>query len=235
MMRLRSSNPVLRSVDSFAGVTDRPVTYANVAIKTVFLVAIAAVSAITTIMYLGEISYGLLIGAVIVGFISVIVGTRSVTLAPYFAMLYAVSEGVVLGVISFLFAAFYEGIVPTALMTTGIVLLVMMLLYSTGLIKVTQKFASVLVVALISVILMAVLSLVLPAAISTQFYYVICGVSAILSALFLLLDFESIKTCVESGTDQKYGWILSLGLMVTLVWIYVELLRLLAIFARNRR
>ncbi len=235
MMRLRSSNPVLRSVNSITEVTDRPVTYANVAIKTIFLVAIAAVSAVTTIMYLGELSYGLLIGAFIVGFISVIVGTRSVRLAPVFSVIYAISEGIVLGVISYLFASLYEGIVPTALMTTGIVLLVMMLLYSTGLIKVTQKFASILVVALISVIFMALLSLVLPSVISTQFYYVIAIVSAILSALFLLLDFESIKNCVDTGTDQKVGWILALGLMVTLVWIYVELLRLLAIFARNRR
>ncbi len=235
MMRLRSSNPVLRSIDSFTDVTDRPVTYANVAIKAIFLIAIAAVSAITTVMYLGELSYGLLIGAFIVGFVSVIVGTRSVRLAPVFSMIYAASEGIVLGVISYLFASLFEGIVPTALMTTGIVLLVMMLLYSTGLIKVTQKFASILVVALISVIFMALLSLVLPSVISTQFYYVIAIVSAILSALFLLLDFESIKNCVDAGTDQKYGWILALGLMVTLVWIYVELLRLLAIFARIRR
>ncbi len=235
MMRFRSSNPVLKSVESYTDVTDRPVTYANVAIKTIFLIAVAAISAITTVMYLGELSYGLLIGAFIVGFISVIVGTRSVRLAPVFSVIYAASEGIVLGVISYLFASLFEGIVPTALMTTGIVLLVMMLLYSTGLIKVTQRFASILVVALVSVIFMALLSLVLPSVISTQFYYVIAGVSAILSALFLLLDFESIKNCVDSGTDQKYGWILSLGLMVTLVWIYVELLRLLAIFARFRR
>jgi len=203
MMRLRSSNPVLRSIDSFTDVTDRPVTYANVAIKAIFLIAIAAVSAITTVMYLGELSYGLLIGAFIVGFVSVIVGTRSVRLAPVFSMIYAASEGIVLGVISYLFASLFEGIVPTALMTTGIVLLVMMLLYSTGLIKVTQKFASILVVALISVIFMALLSLVLPSVISTQFYYVIAIVSAILSALFLLLDFESIKNCVDAELTKN--------------------------------
>ncbi len=231
-MRLRSSNPVIKTVSTDAFVTDTPVTYANVAIKTVFLIAIAAISAVITVMYLSSIGLGLLFGAIVVGFISVIVGTRSVNLSPYFSVLYAVSEGVVLGVISALYAYLYDGIIPTAIMTTGIVLLVMMLLYSTGVIKVTQKFASVMVVALISVIFMALLSIVLP--FSGPLYYLVAFISAVLSALFLLLDFESIKNCVDSGTDAKYGWILSLGLLVTIVWVYMEILRLLAIFARNR-
>ncbi|MBN2504213.1 MAG: Bax inhibitor-1/YccA family protein [Bacilli bacterium] len=231
-MRLRSSNPVIKTVDTHAIASERPVTYANVTIKTTFLLAIAAISGVVTVMYLSEIGIGLLIGALIVGFISVLVGTRSVALSPYFSVIYALSEGMVLGVLSAMYAYLYEGIVPTAIMTTGIVLLVMMLLYSSGVIKVTQKFASVMVVALISVIFMALLSLILP--FGGTLYLVVALISAVLSALFLLLDFESIKNCVDSGTDSRYGWVLSLGLLVTIVWVYLEVLRLLAIFARNR-
>jgi uncharacterized YccA/Bax inhibitor family protein len=233
-MRLRSSNPVMRSIERQEYVSDRTVTYANVTIKTAFLIGVMVISALVTIQYLGELTWGLLIGAVIVGFISAIIGTRSVKLSPYFATLYAICEGAVLGILSFMFSLVYEGIVPAALLTTVIVLAVMLILYSTGIIKVTQRFASVMVVALISVILMSVVGMIVPVFQLSGLYFIICGVSAILSALFLLLDFESIRNCVDSGTDSAYGWMLSLGLLVTLVWVYIEVLRLLAIFSRNR-
>ena len=64
-------------------------------------------------------------------------------------------------------------------------------------------------------------------------YYVVVFVSAALSAFFLLWDFQRIKDFVDSGADERVGWILSLGLMVTVVWIYVEMLRLLAITSRR--
>jgi uncharacterized YccA/Bax inhibitor family protein len=154
---MRSSNPVLRNVSRQTYITDRPVTYANVAYKSIFLIALVMVSAVVTINYGAEfLSIGTLIGAFIVAFISVIIGTRSVRLSPIFSSIYAICEGFILGI-----------------------------------------------------------------------------VSAILSAFFLLVDFSLIENCVESGTDSKYGWILSLGLLVTIVWIYVEILRLLAIFSRR--
>ncbi len=235
MSLFRHTNPVINSVSSEGAYAADRVTYLNVALRTLILIGLAVVSAYVTIGYLAEIGFGVLIGAVVIGFISVIIGTRSVRLAPYFAILYALSEGVLLGFISFIFAALYEGIVPTAIMTTVIVLLVMLLLYSSGVIKVTRRFASIMVVALISVIIMSIVPMIIPSLYYSGLYFLICGVSAVLSALFLLLDFESIKTCVEMGTDQRYGWVLALGLMVTLVWIYFEILRLLAIFARNRK
>ncbi len=233
MFRLRSSNPVMRTASSYTAVSDRPLTYANVAAKTVFLVFLIAVSGILTYMYLESVGFGLLIGAMIIGFISVIVGTRSVRFAPYASVVYALAEGVVLGFISAIASFLYEGIVPTAILTTLIVLLVMMLLYSTGIIKVTHRFASVLVVGLIAVIIMALLSLILP--FSGPLYYLVCGISAVLAALFLLLDFESIKSSVDAGADQSVGWILALGLMVTMVWLYIERLRVLMNFATTRR
>jgi uncharacterized YccA/Bax inhibitor family protein len=231
-MRIRTSNPVYRSVTENVITSDRPVTYANVAIKTILFILVTASTALYTITQIQSISIGLLIGAMIVGFISVIIGTRSVRLAPYFGVVYAVSEGLVLGLVSFALSTVYEGIVPTALTTTLIVLLVMMLLYSTNLIKVNQKFASFMLTALISVVIMSLIGIVFP--FSGSFYTLICVGTALLSALYLLFDFENIKTCVESGADQSTGWILALGLMVSLVWIYIEILRLLLIFGNRR-
>lgn len=232
MRMFRSSNPVLRSA-THTYASDRPVTYVNVSVKTLILVFITAAVGLYVSANLASISLGLMIGAFVIGFIAVIVGTRSVTAAPYAAVVYAASEGVVLGLISTMFEASYQGIVQTAIMTTVIVLAVMMLLHSTNVIKVNQRFASFLVVAMISVIVVSLVGLI--AGMSSSIYILVSVVSAVLASLYLMLDFEAIKTCVEQGTDQSYSWVLALGLMVTLVWLYVELLRILAIFANRNR
>jgi uncharacterized YccA/Bax inhibitor family protein len=169
----------------------------------------------------------------IVGFISVIIGVRSTNYAPVFGVVYAVSEGLVLGILSAIFEVIYPGIVGTAITTTGLVFVIMLLLFSTKVIKVNQKFASFMVVALMAVIIMSLFGLFIPGLANSDFYTIIVLISATLSAFFLLLDFQAIQTSVESGMDQRVGWILALGLMVTVVWIYIEMLRLLALFSRN--
>lgn len=229
---MRSTNPVLKNIARNAYATDRPVTYANVTMKTIFLIALVMISAVLTITYAENLTLGILFGALIVGFISAIIGTISVRLSPIFASIYAVCEGIVLSVVSVLYASLYEGIVPTALATTFIVLLIMLILYSTRIIKVTQRFTSIMVVALISIIFMSLLSFVLP--FSSGFYYLIVIVSSVLSAFFLLLDFAQIESLVDAGADSKYGWVLSLGLLVTIVWVYLQMLRLLAVVSRRR-
>ncbi|MDD3712440.1 MAG: Bax inhibitor-1/YccA family protein [Candidatus Izemoplasmatales bacterium] len=230
-MRMSSSNPVFRQANSYTLASDKPITYANVAIKTIILLTVAAISAYLTMTNLDTINIGWIIGAMIVAFIAVIVGTRSVRVAPFAAIIYAVAEGLVLGMVSVLYMFYYGNqIVPTALATTFIVFLVMLLLFSTNIIKVNQKFASFMVVALISVIIMSLLSIFIDMG---ELYYIVVFISAALSAFFLLLDFQRIKDFVDSGTDHRVGWILSLGLMVTIVWIYVEMLRLLAISSRR--
>ncbi|MFW5889013.1 MAG: Bax inhibitor-1/YccA family membrane protein [Bacillota bacterium] len=233
-MRMRSRNPVLTQANHYDQVTDKPLTYANVTIKTLFLLGIAAVTAFTALSYFGDqVSMGWLIAPMIIGLIAVIFGTRSVNYAPLFAIIYAVSEGIVLGIISKMFANVYEGIVITALATTLLVFTIMLLLFSTNIIKVNQKFASFLVVSLMAVIIMSLMGILIPSIFGGSFYTIVVLFSAALSAFFLLLDFQLIKSSVESGMDQKVGWVLALGLMITIVWIYIEMLRLLAIFARE--
>lgn len=229
-MRMGSSNPVFRQASTYTYVSDRPVTYTNIALKTIFLLAITAVSAFLALENLQNINFGWLIGAMIVAFIAVMIGMRSVRLAPVFAVIYAMAEGLILGIVSLLYASLYEGIVPTAIGTTFIVFIVMLLLFSTNIIKVNQRFASFLVVALISVIIMSLLSIFLNIG---SLYYIVVFLSAGLSAFFLLWDFQRIKDFVDSGADHQVGWILSLGLMVTIIWIYIEMLRLLAITSRR--
>jgi len=231
-MRVGSTNPVFKQANAYTYVSDKPITYANVAIKTITLLSIAVITAFLTISNLETLSvgFGHIIGASIIGLIAVIIGSRSVRLAPYFSIVYAVCEGFILGIISLLYASIYEGIVVAAIGTTLIVFTVMLLLFSTNIIKVNQRFASFLVVALISVIIMSVISIFINIG---SLYYLVVIISAALSAFFLLWDFQRIKDFVEAGADQRVGWILSLGLMVTIIWIYFEMLRLLAIFSRD--
>lgn len=233
-MRMRSTNPVLSKASNYEYATDRPITYGNVAVKTLFLIGVAVVTALVSLIYFPEyLTPGLLIGAMIVGFISVIIGVRSTNYAPIFGVVYAISEGLVLGILSAIFEVIYPGIVGTAITTTGLVFVIMLLLFSTKVIKVNQKFASFMVVALMAVIIMSLFGLFIPGLANSNFYTIIVLISATLSAFFLLLDFQAIQTSVESGMDQRVGWILALGLMVTVVWIYIEMLRLLALFSRN--
>ncbi len=234
MNRFRRSNPVMGYVERReTSLTSESVTYSNVAIKTIFLIGVMFLSAYLTLTYvLEDIQITTLILAIVVGFISVMIGTRNPALAPYASIVYAICEGALLGVISLMFAILYEGIVPTALLTTIVVFLVMLILYATRVIKVTQGFLSVIVVGLISVIIMSLLSMILPYG-NGSFYYLTVFLSAALSALFLLADFASIERCVDSGADRRYGWVLSLGLLVTLVWVYINILRILAIFMRR--
>ena len=234
MRFIRSTNPVIRSALNNTYLSDKPVTYGNVAFKSLFLIGIVFVGSWLTITYAGSLPSlnGLLIGSLIVGFISVIIGTRSVKLAPIFGVIYALSEGILLTIISAMFAVMYDGIIPTALATTLIVFVIMLLLYSTKIINVNRRFASIMMVSIIAVIIMGIISIIFPFGGSLYYLYVVF--SAVLSAFFLLMDFKSIETCVESGTDARTGWILALGLLVTIVWIYIEMLRILALFSRRR-
>lgn len=235
-MRIRTSNPILHSAERNIIASENAVTYSNVAFKTVLLVLITAFTAFYTI-YKIPFSTGLLIGAMIIGFIAAIIGSRSIRLAPFFSILYAACEGVVLGTITVVLEYSYPGIAFTAVSTTLIVLFIMMLLYSTNIIKVGQTFASFMVVALISIIVMSVFMLLTGliggSSINPGLYLGVAILSTIIAALYLFLDFEHIKRSVELGLDERYSWVLALGLMVSLVWLYIEILRLLAIFSRR--
>lgn len=232
MRFFRSTNPVLR-VARNAEVSTQPVTYTNVAMKSLLLVSITMGVALFMLTSATLWRVEIIIGAFVLAIISAITGTLSVRLSPYAGVVYAAAEGVLLGMISAVFESEFQGIIQTALLTTIIVLAVMMLLYSTDIIKVNQRFTSFVVVAMISVILMSLLGLIL--GLSSGLYVLISIVSAILACLYLMIDFEMIRNAVEGQIDKKYGWVLALGLMVTLVWLYIEILRLLAIFANSRR
>ena len=178
---------------------------------------------------------GMLMGVgAIVGFIMALIisFTRNKFLTP----LYAVCEGLFLGGVSAVFNAQYPGIVIQAVIGTFATMFTMLGLYRIGAIKCTDKFRSIIFTATLSV---AVLYLI--QWIGSFFHYsipAIFGAGTIgigfsilvvaIAALNLILDFDFIEKGSQAMLPKDYEWYGAFGLMVTLVWLYIEILRLLA-------
>lgn len=240
---MRSSNPVFSQIEKNQSSTvdyASGATYSGITIKTsvMFLVAIlTAVFAVNLLKNDPEIWAGFLIPASIVAFVSVLIGTMSVRLSPLFALLYAAAEGVILGSITALANMLVPGVGEAALIATGVIFGVMLLLYSSRTIRVTSKFKTVVFGALISILIFSIISALFLQNILANNFGLMIGISIvyiIIGALMLALDFDRAKTVVDMGADKRYEWVVSLGLMVTIVWIYIELIRLLIILAARR-
>ncbi len=178
---------------------------------------------------------------IIVGFIAVIISMAKPNLAKLFGPVYAIGYGFAVGAISKGYETFYDGIVLQAVMATASVFAVMLLLYRTRIIKVTDKFRRVVIFATLGVMvlylgswIMSMFGASLPflngdnMAMSIAFSVFVCG----LAAMNLALDFDFIERATASGMPKSYEWVAALGLVVTLVWLYLELLRLLS-YLRN--
>lgn len=168
--------------------------------------------------------------------------------SPLLIVLYAVFEGIMLGAISRFyqdyFAAPGQPLVLQAVIGTLVAFGVMLVLYQGKVIKVNGTFKKIFFVALISYAVIGLASLV-----SALFgvgggwgFYgvgglgiVLCLLGVALASFSLVMDFESIKQAIAYGLPERESWRLSWGLVVTLVWLYLEILRLLAIISSNSR
>ncbi len=240
-----TSNPVFRTISRSETYTSSDVaTYGGMIIKTLFLLLVAVGAGFLSIMYIPvETLYTMLFGAMIVGFISVIIASRSVRLAMPFSILYSLAEGVLLGIITAIFESIIPGIAFTAIMGTLVIFFVMLFLYASRTIRVTNRFRrimfSVMLGLLVFFIIFGILSLfggtmMTNIMLNPQIALGVGAIMIIIGALMLTLDFERAESIVESGADKRYEWIVSLGLMVTIVWIYIEILRFVAILTMSR-
>lgn len=239
---MRSSNPVFNSIErSQAYESVDAASYGGIISKTAILLLTAVLSGFLAINYLPpETLYGVLVGAFIFAFISVLIASFSVRLAPIFSVTYALFEGVLLGVITMVFEAYVPGVATAAVLATGAIFTVMLFLYSSRTIRVTHRFRRIMYGVLFGILLFVVLSLLLSlagveVAFTTPLVLLVSGVFIVFGALMLTLDFDRAEMIVEGGADKRYEWMVALGLMVTIVWIYLELLRFIAIIANSRR
>lgn len=151
--------------------------------------------------------------------------------------MYAVAEGVLVGAISKIYSDIFDGIVLQAILATFAVFAAMLFLYANRIIKVTQRLRSTVVLATAGVALFYVASIVL-SLFGVQIPFVWDGgpLSILLSVVIvgiaafnLLLDFDMIERGVREGAPAWMSWFAAFGLMVTVVWLYLEILRLLAL------
>lgn len=153
------------------------------------------------------------------------------------APLYAVSYGIVVGAVSSLYNYMWNGIVAQAVLATLAIALVMFVLYATRIIKVTNRFVMVVVAATFAIMLMYLVAWV-ASLFGADFYFfnqpsalgiaVSVGI-VIVAALNLAIDFAFIEGMSQQGAPKYMEWYGAFGVTVTLVWLYLEVLRLLAL------
>jgi uncharacterized YccA/Bax inhibitor family protein len=175
-------------------------------------------------------------GGGIGGFVLAIVITFKKEWAQYLAPAYALAEGLFLGVVSVLYSSLYEGIVLQAVGITIATFVAMLVLYRTGVIRATEKFKAVIFAATAGIALFYVLAFVLSFFnINIPFLHEGSTIGIIFSlivvtvaALNLILDFDLVETGAAQGAPKYFEWYASFGMLVTLIWLYLEILRLLS-------
>ncbi len=175
---------------------------------------------------------------ILVGFACVIFLYFKPHLAKILGPIYAVAQGFFLGAISKGYETYYDGIVVQAAGATIAVFGVMLVLYKTGIIKVTDRFRRIVVGATLGIMVFYGVCLLIrlfagadsisflasPSLLGIGFSLFVAG----LAAMNLALDFDFIDRGVEQGLSKDFEWYAAFGILVTVVWLYLEILRLLA-------
>lgn len=185
----------------------------------------------------GEDVTGLFYLGMFGGLVMALITIFKPNLAPFTAPLYAAAEGLFLGAISGFFEASYPGIAIQAVFATVAVFLGMLGLYAARIIRVTDKFRRVVIGATLGIALMYLISFVMSIfGVDVPFLHDSSPIGIIISlviigvaALNLALDFDFIERGAQAGAPRQLEWFGAFGLLVTLVWLYIEILRLLAI------
>lgn len=240
---MATANPVLnqdyflpteRSYD-----TAHRMTLSGTVLKTamllVLVVAAGAVAWTQSQAHTGSV-YAFLVGGSIVGLIAALATCWFPKIAAWSSPVYAIAEGCFLGAISLIFEVRYPGIaVQAAALSTG-VLAAMLGLYGSGMVRATARFRTG-VFAATAGIALVYLGTMIAGFFGVSVPYIhsngLIGIGfsvfvVVIAALNLILDFDTIETGVRARAPKYMEWYAAFGLLVTLVWMYLEILRLLA-------
>jgi uncharacterized YccA/Bax inhibitor family protein len=238
---MRSSNPALRtSALESLGTHAEPMTVTGTIHKTGLLVLLALLSAgwvWSKFWAEGAEAVGpWILGGAIGGFVVAIVTVFKKTLARFTAPVYALLEGLFLGGISARYEAAFSGITIQAAALTFMTLIAMLTAYRTGAVKVTERFRAGVFAATGGIALVYLATMVLGFfGVRVPFIHEsgLLGIGfslfvVVIAALNLVLDFDFIERGAAQGAPRYMEWYGAFGLMVTLVWLYLEALRLIA-------
>ena len=216
----------------------QPMTIDDVVVKTVTLLGITGLSAVAAWILVPDALLGpVWIGSAIVGLVLGLVISFSRMANPALIVAYAVIEGAFVGLVSKTFESFYNGIVLQAVVATFGVFFLMAVLYRARVIRATPKFARGLIAVMAGLFAVMLVNFVLSlfgfntglrdgGALGIGFS-LICIVVASLS---FILSFNEVEEGVRMGLPQRYSWVAAFGILVSLIWLYLEVLRLLSYF-----
>lgn len=214
----------------------RVLTLDDVVAKTATVLGVAVVAGGLTAYFQ---AYALIVPALVVGLVLSLVVIVKRSTSPALILSYAVAEGVLLGGISGWFEQIYPGIALQAIVGTVGVFAGMLFVYKTGAIRVTPRFTKLLLGAMVGVIVLMAFNLVMALfgvdvglRSGGGMAIVFSLVCIVIAGLSFLLDFDQIDKAMKIGVPAEYAWYFAFGLMVTLVWLYLEILQLLT-YMRN--
>lgn len=220
-------------------------TYDDVIVKTGGLLTVVVVlAALTWVLVPTALLMPVMILGALVGFVLGMVNSFKRSPSPALILAYAVAEGVFVGAISSVYSgAFGGGVVPQAVLATTATFAGCLVLFRSGRVRVTPKFTRWLLVAMVGYLMFSLVNVALMflnvgggtfGPLRSNGMGLLVGLFAVgLAAAMLIVDFDSIKRGVEQGVPARIAWTAAFGLVVTLVWMYLEFLRLAAILSRH--
>lgn len=238
---MKSTNPIFKD-DIFSKsyeMLERPMTVSGTMTKLMILTLImmAGASAVYYQFSLHHLDFvnSIMTFSVIVGIILAIVLSFKNDWAPFLAPVYAFFQGALLSGISCFFESYAPGIVMQAVSITFFVVFTMVFLFKLRIIKATERFRSTLVLATFSIFIFYLVAIILsffgvevPYFTSVSLLSIgINAVIAVIAALNLILDFDYIERGAATPLPSLYEWYGAFGLLVTILWLYLEILRLL--------
>ncbi|MDM5188423.1 Bax inhibitor-1/YccA family protein [Bacillus sp. DX4.1] len=242
---MRTSNPMLKK-EAFRkeGTSASAMTIGGTVGKTfIMLVLLLATSVYSYIqMYNEKMQMSVLIGALIIATIIAFASMFFPRISPIGAPIYAAVEGIVLGSISAMYTLrFGDSIILHAVLLTISILFAMLVLFATRAVKVTDKFRTGVMAATFGIMIMYLIVFLLQMfGVSVPYLHqggtigiIISAVVIVVAALNLLLDFDFIENGARGGAPKYMEWYGAMGLMMTLVWLYLEILRFVSYFTKN--
>jgi uncharacterized YccA/Bax inhibitor family protein len=222
----------------YAATTTRYMTMDDVVTKTGLSFLVTVIAAAAAWAMPGDAALGLALPAVLVAFVLGLVIAFKQIANPAATLAYGAIYGFALGAISEVFNSVYPGIVMQALIGTFGVFAGMLVVYKTGAIRVTPKLTRWVIGALVGALVLSLANFVAYFFMSDGLGLRSGGTVAILfslvmigiAAFMLLLDFDMADEAIRRGAPAKFAWYVAFGLLVTVVWLYMEILRLLSYF-----
>lgn len=238
---MKMNNPMFSALSdaSVSGDSSRASLKGVINKTTLLLLVVVSVALFVMFVGFNSLSYGMLMVSSIVGFIAVMVGRMNAKAAMVAGLIYSVCEGIFLGALTAIADTFYPGAAAIAVVGTFSIFMVMLCLYRTKIIQATATFYKVMAIVGLSLLVFSLFSVILSLfgnnAISGMFYgnstmaVILCIGFIMYGSFMLVINFEEAKSYADNGFDKNYEWCAALGLIVTVVYIYVQVLRFVMI------